>query len=107
MHGTLSNRANGGTGVMKRYHRLDGQPCFVELEKKKKDNGKGEDNSRMMKQDYVYCKMGNLGKEYGNCGPGFYHLMTKIAYTNLYNKYESEIPTLAGCPSCLVDAEDS
>lgn len=45
----------------------DGKPIFISSEK---DTG--------LKMDYVYCSRGPQGK-------GYYHLLTKIAYVNLYN----------------------
>lgn len=55
-----------------------GEPCFV----------KGGDVSTL-KKDYVFCK-------YGNFGPGYYSLMTKAAYVNLYNKLDSMQPGTCG-----------
>eukprot|EP00531_Pseudo-nitzschia_arenysensis_P016087 CAMPEP_0116133482 /NCGR_PEP_ID=MMETSP0329-20121206/10129_1 /TAXON_ID=697910 /ORGANISM="Pseudo-nitzschia arenysensis, Strain B593" /LENGTH=169 /DNA_ID=CAMNT_0003628115 /DNA_START=394 /DNA_END=903 /DNA_ORIENTATION=+ len=50
----------------------------------------------VVKKDYVFCK-------YGSCGPGYYSLMTKIAYVNLYSKHDSIQPGTCGC-AC--NAED-
>jgi hypothetical protein len=55
-----------------------GDPCFV----------KSADGS-IFKKDYVWCK-------YGNFGPGYYHLLTKPAYVNLYNKIDSIQPGTCG-----------
>lgn len=52
-----------------------GEPCFVAGTQK--DGG--------IKKDYVYCKTG------GN-GPGYYSLMTKVSYVNLYTKLDSMSP---------------
>jgi hypothetical protein len=56
-----------------------GEPCFV----------KGFDPS-VLKKDYAYCKNGHLG-------PGYYSLMTKVAYVNLYAKHCSQQPGTCGC----------
>jgi hypothetical protein len=48
-----------------------GEPCFVK--------GGSPD---VVKKDYVYCKLGSFG-------PGYYSLMTKTAYTNLYSRHLS------------------
>jgi hypothetical protein len=73
------------------------QPCFIAC-------GESDDNGKVVKPNYVYCKTGNLGKEYGNCGKGYYHVMTKIAYINLYVKYQSTIPFTV-CGGCLASSE--
>ena len=49
-----------------------GEPCFIEA---KQDEGR--------KPDYVYCKR-------GISGPGYYSLLTKIAYVNLYGRVVAE-----------------
>ena len=62
-----------------------GEPCFVK-------GGSPE----IIKKDYAYCKNGSFG-------PGYYSLMTKIAYNNLYSKHSSQHPGTCGC-AC--NAED-
>lgn len=57
----------------------NGKPCFV----------KGSDPS-VVKKDYTYCKNGPLG-------PGYYSLLTKVAYVNLYSKHDSNQPGMCGC----------
>ena len=36
-----------------------------------------------MKEDYVYCKAAPLG-------PGYYHVLTKVAYVNLYTRIQNQ-----------------
>lgn len=48
---------------------IDGKPGFIAASQ---DGG--------MKENYVWCKVGMKGK-------GYYHLLTKVSYTNLC-KYE-------------------
>lgn len=55
-----------------------GEPCFI----------KSEDLS-VVKKDYAYCKFGSFGI-------GYYSLMTKIAYVNLYSKHDSLQPGTCG-----------
>lgn len=55
-----------------------GGPCFI----------KGGDVSTI-KKDYAYCKQGSFG-------PGYYSLMTKISYVNLYTKLDSMQPGTCG-----------
>mmetsp|Transcript_8305 Transcript_8305/g.24564 ORF Transcript_8305/g.24564 Transcript_8305/m.24564 type:complete len:168 (-) Transcript_8305:1518-2021(-) len=55
-----------------------GEPCFI----------KGGD-ANTLKKDYVFCK-------YGEFGPGYYSIMTKSAYVNLYNKIDSLQPGTCG-----------
>lgn len=62
-----------------------GEPCFVK--------GGSPD---VVKKDYAYCKRGSFG-------PGYYSLMTKIAYVNLYSRHDSQQPGTCGC-AC--NAED-
>lgn len=38
-----------------------------------------------MKENYVWCKVGMKGK-------GYYHLLTKMSYVNLYNRIENSPP---------------
>ena len=54
------------------YDMCDKNLCFIASEE---DQGK--------KQHYVYCKRGPLGK-------GYYHVLTKVAYSNLYTRLQSE-----------------
>jgi len=61
-----------------------GEPCYIKSE----DVG--------IKKDYAYCKQGRFG-------PGYYSLMTKVAYVNLYSKHDSNQPGTCGC-AC--NAED-
>lgn len=71
-----------------------GEPCFVK--------GGSPD---VVKKDYAYCKNGSFG-------PGYYSLMTKVAYTNLYTKHVSQQPGTCGC-ACnsedrkLIDEHDT
>jgi hypothetical protein len=62
-----------------------GEPCFVKCS-----------DPSVLKKDYAYCKRGSFG-------PGYYSLMTKIAYVNLYSKHDSQQPGTCGC-AC--NAED-
>lgn len=62
-----------------------GEPCFVK--------GGSPD---IVKKDYAYCKNGSFG-------PGYYSLMTRIAYTNLYSKHQSTSPTTCGCACSAAD----
>ncbi len=55
-----------------------GEPCFI----------KGG-SPKVLKKDYVYCK-------FGMYGPGYYSLMTKCAWVNLYTKHMS-IEPFCGC----------
>lgn len=55
-----------------------GEPCFMK--------GGDVDTLRI---DYVYCKAGCFGR-------GYYSLMTKISYVNLYNKLDSMQPATCG-----------
>eukprot|EP00534_Pseudo-nitzschia_fraudulenta_P002326 CAMPEP_0201124034 /NCGR_PEP_ID=MMETSP0850-20130426/10128_1 /ASSEMBLY_ACC=CAM_ASM_000622 /TAXON_ID=183588 /ORGANISM="Pseudo-nitzschia fraudulenta, Strain WWA7" /LENGTH=156 /DNA_ID=CAMNT_0047391213 /DNA_START=123 /DNA_END=593 /DNA_ORIENTATION=- len=62
-----------------------GEPCFVKA-----------DNPEVVKRDYVYCKVGAFGT-------GYYSLMTKVAYVNLYNKIDSLQPGTCGCACNAMD----
>ncbi len=62
-----------------------GEPCFVK--------GGSPD---VVKKDYVYCKNGSFGQ-------GYYLLMTKTAYTNLYSKHQSNQPGTCGCACSAED----
>ena len=64
-----------------------GEPCFV----------KGGDPS-LRKKDYMYCKLGSFG-------PGYYSLMTKIAYVNLYTKHDSVQPGTCGMACNAADRQ--
>jgi hypothetical protein len=55
-----------------------GEPCFLKC-----------DDPSVVKKDYTYCKRGNFG-------PGYYSLMTKVAYVNLYTKHDSMQPGTCG-----------
>jgi hypothetical protein len=55
-----------------------GEPCFLKC-----------DDPTVVKKDYMYCKRGNFG-------PGYYSLMTKVAYVNLYTKHNSMQPGTCG-----------
>mmetsp|Transcript_26870 Transcript_26870/g.63129 ORF Transcript_26870/g.63129 Transcript_26870/m.63129 type:complete len:172 (-) Transcript_26870:176-691(-) len=61
-----------------------GEPCFI----------KGEESG--VKKDYAFCKNGTFG-------PGYYSLMTKIAYVNLYAKHDSQQPGTCGIACNSVD----
>eukprot|EP00339_Tiarina_fusa_P029193 CAMPEP_0117077502 /NCGR_PEP_ID=MMETSP0472-20121206/54654_1 /TAXON_ID=693140 ORGANISM="Tiarina fusus, Strain LIS" /NCGR_SAMPLE_ID=MMETSP0472 /ASSEMBLY_ACC=CAM_ASM_000603 /LENGTH=123 /DNA_ID=CAMNT_0004803879 /DNA_START=61 /DNA_END=428 /DNA_ORIENTATION=+ len=50
------------------------KPCFIETAG---DQG--------VIEDYVYCKLGPNGK-------GYYHVLTKMAYANLYSRLSAEGP---------------
>ncbi|KAG7360495.1 hypothetical protein IV203_035594 [Nitzschia inconspicua] len=54
-----------------------GEPCFIQ----ETENG--------IKKDYVFCKCGSEG-------PGYYLLMTKVSYVNLYTKLDSLQPGTCG-----------
>lgn len=56
-----------------------GEPCLV-----KSDADAG------IRKDYVYCKAAPFG-------PGYYSLMCKVAYVNLYTKLDSLQPGTCGC----------
>lgn len=62
-----------------------GEPCFVK--------GGSPD---IVKKDYAYCKTGSFG-------PGYYSLMTRIAYTNLYTKHQTIQPGTCGCACNAAD----
>mmetsp|Transcript_3363 Transcript_3363/g.7970 ORF Transcript_3363/g.7970 Transcript_3363/m.7970 type:complete len:178 (+) Transcript_3363:490-1023(+) len=64
------------------------EPCFVK--------GKQEDG---IKKDYVYCKNGMYG-------PGFYLLMCKVSYVNLYSKIDSVQPGTCGMACNAVDRKE-
>ena len=57
----------------------DGKPVFVASQE---DQGP--------RDDYIYCKAGSKGK-------GYYHVLTKVAYVNLYTRLMSQGPPNAGC----------
>jgi hypothetical protein len=61
-----------------------GEPCFVP----QTENG--------IKKDYAFCKNGVKG-------PGYYLLMTKIAYVNLYSKLDSMQPGTCGIACSSAD----
>mmetsp|Transcript_9088 Transcript_9088/g.16501 ORF Transcript_9088/g.16501 Transcript_9088/m.16501 type:complete len:177 (+) Transcript_9088:60-590(+) len=61
-----------------------GEPCFIQ----EKENG--------IKKDYAFCKNGIKG-------PGYYLLMTKIAYVNLYTKLDSLVPGTCGIACSSAD----
>lgn len=64
-----------------------GEPCFI----------KGDDASIcIVKRDYAYCKRGSMG-------PGYYSLMTKISYVNLYSKLGSMQPGTCGVACNSID----
>jgi hypothetical protein len=69
-----------------------GESCFI----KSSDN-----NISVIKMDYAYCKRGPLG-------PGYYSLMTKVSYVNLYTKLLSMSPLTCsiGCNSADRKAMD-
>jgi len=54
---------------------VEGSPCFI--------SSNGGDAG--LKVDYVFCTRGPLG-------PGYYHLLTKVAYVNLYGRLQSSSP---------------
>mmetsp|Transcript_25213 Transcript_25213/g.41881 ORF Transcript_25213/g.41881 Transcript_25213/m.41881 type:complete len:153 (+) Transcript_25213:245-703(+) len=47
---------------------------------------------RGLQEDYNYCKVGPLGK-------GYYHILTKVAHVNLYNRLSSEGSGASCCSS--------
>ena len=55
---------------------IDGNTAFIAAEQ---DEG--------MKENYVYCKVGLKG-------PGYYHLLTKVSYVNLYNRIGNSPPSV-------------
>mmetsp|Transcript_28074 Transcript_28074/g.40653 ORF Transcript_28074/g.40653 Transcript_28074/m.40653 type:complete len:176 (-) Transcript_28074:470-997(-) len=61
-----------------------GEPCYIKSE----DVG--------IKKDYVYCKAGTFG-------PGYYSLMTRISYVNLYSKHDSNAAGFCGCACNAAD----
>merc|ERR1712125_169064 len=63
---------------LKVTEEFEGKPVFI---KALKDEG--------IKTDYIWCKNGTRGK-------GYYHVLTKIAYNNLYSRLKSE-GAGAGC----------
>jgi hypothetical protein len=56
---------------------IDGKPAFLAASQ---DGG--------LKEHYVWCKVGMKGK-------GYYHLLTKVSYVNLYNRVGNSPP--GGC----------
>jgi len=63
---------------------IDGQLVFI-----------AADNDEGVKDNYVYCKVGMKGK-------GYYHLLTKVSYVNLYSRVGNSPP--GGC--CGGDREE-
>ena len=61
---------------------VDGEKVFVRSEK---DTG--------LKKNYVYCTRVPAGT-----GKGYYHVLTKTAHTNLYNRGGNTPPIFCGCP---------
>ena len=60
--------------------KIDGKPTFVSA-----------DTNEGFKEDYVWCKNGPVGR-------GYYHVLTKTAYVNLYSRLMmSEGGGAAGC----------
>jgi len=59
---------------------FEGKPSFVASE-----------DDKGIKMDYVYCKNGPVGK-------GYYHMVTKVSWVNLYSKLVSQG---SGGASCL------
>jgi hypothetical protein len=55
------------------------KPCYIDVSA---DQG--------LIDDYVYCKHGPNGK-------GYYHVLTKMAYTNLYSRLSAEGPGTTCC----------
>jgi hypothetical protein len=54
-----------------------------------------------MKHNYVYCKVGLKGQ-------GYYHLLTKVSYVNLYNRIGNSPPSVCcGGSREEVDAWDT
>jgi hypothetical protein len=64
-----------------------GEPCFVAGEA-----------TQGIKKDYAYCKAGAKG-------PGYYLLMCKVAYVNLYSKIDSMQPGTCGIACNAADRQ--
>ena len=63
---------------------IDGKPCFV-----------SSSNDTGLRLDYMYCPKGPLGM-------GYYHMLTKVAYSNLYSRLSSSAPSPDCC--CFGDS---
>jgi hypothetical protein len=64
-----------------------GEPCFL-VESSIEDATKNSDSFKELVPDYAYAKRGPFG-------PGYYHLLTKVAYTALYEKLRKNPPALS------------
>jgi hypothetical protein len=64
-----------------------GEPCFLP-ESSDEDATRNSKSPKAYIPDYVYAKRGPLG-------PGYYHLLTKVAYTALYEKLRRKPPSLS------------
>lgn len=64
-----------------------GEPCFLK-----------SDGSREMKMDYAYGK--------GPYGEGYYHMLTREAYVNLYGRITNEAPACCACGKKASNAYD-
>lgn len=60
---------------------FDGKPTFIAAE---------TDDQGIIKPDYVWCKAAPKGK-------GYYHVLTKTVYVNLYTRLMSTGPPGGGC----------
>lgn len=63
---------------------MDGKPCFV-----------ASNDDIGVRLDYMFCHKGPLG-------PGYYHMLTKIAYNSLYSRVSSTAPSQGCC--CFGDS---
>ena len=66
----------------------NGEPCYVPSSAAAAA-GDGGDGA---KQEYVFCRKTPQGMK-----PGYFSLMTHVAYVNLYDKLDSVRPTPGGC----------
>ena len=62
----------------------NGEPCYVPC-----DDGA---NNAARKEEYVFCRKTPQGMK-----PGYFNLMTHVAYVNLYDKLDSVRPIVGGC----------
>ena len=67
-----------------------GEPCFI--------SGPDTGFYTGVKKDYVFCKNGPKG-------PGYYHLMIKVSYVNLYTRVRNSPPGVCGCAFSAKDRE--
>lgn len=68
-----------------------GEPCYVQVD----TAAAGSASPSSVKKDYVFCRKTPPGMQ-----PGYFSLMTHVAYVNLYEKIDSVRPAGGGGGCC-------